>query len=560
MSRTRWLSLLGVIAFVLVSGLGSLGLVDYDEAVYAQVSHEMATRGDGLHPTLQGEGWYEKPPFIYWTQMAGYAALGKSVWAVRVLNALAALLGASFLVWTLGPLFGSVRVRWASIMFLTCAFVLGLSQITLTDMWLTTWLVLALGSTCRAIRPWERTGRVHRGWWASASCACGLAMLTKGAIGLVLPAGALFFYLVATRQLRFVRHMGLIAWGMLLSLAIGFSWYLLLGLTADGGFTFMGELFMEHHVGRFVRPMQGHRGPFFFYGPILAIGLIPWLPYALSGMGRAPRARLDQDAKQALRLFGSFAAVTFLFFSAAATKLPNYVAPVFPALCLFAAALLDDEHERATTNRPLRGWLYVAHVVALLVVASLAFAHRPLLERAQAQPHRKALAELPGLAEPFDAGVGPYLLGGVALLAAALVFWQWRTRRPQGVATVLALAATAMLAVCTHVLLPRFDRHFQAPLRDVARNAAAVTEREERVLLLGVRHRPSVLFYGSRDTTYVSIKHPQKLLDTLTDAWPRIGIVRTHEIDTLERVVQTEVLGSRGGWSLVRVAPPDESK
>ncbi len=560
MSRTVWLVLLGLVAVAMASGLGSLGLVDYDEAVYAQVSWEMAERGDLIHPTLQGEGWYEKPPFVYWTQIAGYAVLGKNEWAVRILNVLGALLGAVFLAWTVGASFGERRAQWASLMFLTSAFTLGLSQLALTDMWLTTWLVLAVGSTLRAIHPWEQGGKVHKGWWALASVACGLAMLTKGAIGLLLPAGALFFYLVATKRLHFIRQAGLIAWGLALAVGIGFSWYLLLGITAEGGFAFMGELFMEHHVGRFLNPMQGHKGSLFFYVPIVLLGLVPWLPYVLGGMNTKLRSRLNPDAQRTLLLFGIFAGLTFVFFSVAATKLPNYVAPVFPALSLFGAVLLDDERKHAERNESPRTWLYKGQILALLVVAALAMCHVSLTEWAQTDPHRRALRELPGLAQPFDAGAGPYALGGLAMLIAGLVYWLWKQIQPRMVAVVLALGSAAILATCAHMVFPRYDRHFQAPLRYLATHAATSTGPDERILMLGIRHRPSMLFYGTRGTEYFSVKHPEKLKAALAESAPRVGIVRTREEVQLVDVATVQRLQSSGGWSLVRVSSLPDTK
>ncbi len=81
-----WLAALGMLALY---GLGSIGVVDYDEAAYAEVARAMWKSGDWLVPLLCGEPFYEKPPLLYWTQALGYGLFGLGEAGARIGTALA---------------------------------------------------------------------------------------------------------------------------------------------------------------------------------------------------------------------------------------------------------------------------------------------------------------------------------------------------------------------------------------------------------------------------------------------------------------------------------------
>ena len=60
--KTAWL--FAALAALFLVRLGTVGLIDYDEAAYAQAAHEMWLRGDWLSPSLNGEPFFEKPPIL----------------------------------------------------------------------------------------------------------------------------------------------------------------------------------------------------------------------------------------------------------------------------------------------------------------------------------------------------------------------------------------------------------------------------------------------------------------------------------------------------------------
>ena len=84
-----WLVLLA--ALVAFGFQGTRGLSDPDEGRYCEVAREMLASGDFLHPQLEAQPHYTKPPMTYWSIAASLAALGHGEWACRLFQSLAYL-------------------------------------------------------------------------------------------------------------------------------------------------------------------------------------------------------------------------------------------------------------------------------------------------------------------------------------------------------------------------------------------------------------------------------------------------------------------------------------
>ena len=541
MRRSGFLLALGLVPLL---GLGALGLVDYDEAAYAEVGRAMLATGDWLVPKLCGHPWFEKPPLLYWTAAAGMKLLGVGPAGARLGTALAgALAPLALFGFARGPLgeraaFGGALALLASVEFA------GLARLAFTDMLLLLWFVLCLGALHRAFEARERSA----GWFAFACLAAALAVLTKGAIGVLLPGAAALVELGFRRRLRDALRPSWIALGVGIVAAVGCSWYLALGLTQPGGFGFMRALFLENHVGRFSRPMQGHGGSVLYYVPVLLIGLFPCSPLVPLAFARA-ELRADDERARFLRLFALFSAITFLFFSIAATKLANYILPAFPGLVLPVGALLA--RPRAPRDRALGlSWAVTLGLVAALVFAAglLPFVrpHLPALLGESAARH-------PALASPLELGPGS-TLAACALAAAALVAGlAWRARRPERALAALACGAIAFYSVLFQTVLPRVDAQIGAPLRRIAAHAAALTKPGESVLMLGLRHRPSVCFYGERPTHYTSESGGRWTeAAVFGDGRPRIGITGEPQLARFPQSARLEILERDGGYVLFR--------
>jgi 4-amino-4-deoxy-L-arabinose transferase-like glycosyltransferase len=322
--------------------LGGAGLVDPDEPYYAVPAMEMLKTGTWTVPIFRGQPWFDKPVLFYWMILAAFKAFGVSEWAARVGSALAGLAGVIALA-TLAPRAWRKRGAHllAAIVLATSLEYAFLSRSAVTDMTLTLFLTLGFLAVARYLE----TGGLAPAAWAGA--AFGLATMTKGPVGVLVPAIALAVYGLATRrrELLALRPLAVAAAGFT---ATALPWYAYMiaahrDLVID---VFLGE----GNLGRFVSPE--HRQIPLFYVVVLALGLLPWSAALPAGLVRAFRSYRRGDDRTGASPGPAFALAWFAavvgLFSLSASKLLTYVLPAFPA----AAFLIAEYWCEALAPRP----------------------------------------------------------------------------------------------------------------------------------------------------------------------------------------------------------------
>ncbi len=327
------LLLLGLCGILLLANLG-YPLVEPDETRYAQIAIEMVESGDWIVPTLQGEPYLDKPPLLYWTTSAAYSVFGQSPWSARLPNALAALLTvlATYLI---GRRVIGDRAAWmaALVLLLSAGFVLS-GRFLIMDGLLALFTTLGLVAAANGLKGGGRA----IWWWAVAGVACSLGLLVKGPIALVIcvPPILATNWLAQRNGLRRRDWMAL----LLPCLLIAVPWFaLVMSRQPD----FVGYFFWRHHIVRFWSAFN-HQEPWWFYLPVLAIGLFPGsllLPsvgYYL--FGRSSRSRGYRTA--GLGFFVLSGSWIVLFFSLSGCKSPAYMLPALPMICLAIGKMLDD--------------------------------------------------------------------------------------------------------------------------------------------------------------------------------------------------------------------------
>ena len=357
----RWPSVALVLLVPALLVWPSLGhpLFEPDEGRYAQIPREMLETGAWLVPTLQGEPYLDKPPLVYWLVKLAYLALGPTPAAARCVPALAVQLTV-LAVYAVGRRGVGERAALAAAFLLALApGFTGMGRLLLLDGVLTLWVTLSLLCGYEAVR----TGRLRWRWWLAAAAASGLGFLTKGPISEMLLFPPLFVAgFLNGGQARVGVRAGA-AFGLVVA-GVNLPWYV--GMTAVNP-RFAGHFFWDHNVMRFARPFD-HLQPAWYYLPVLAGGLLPALPAAVGYARRLVVGDRGVPVRSAAGGFwllaGSWCVV---FFTASGSKLPTYILPAFPALCL----ALGEFVARA-------GWLDSAKLRAaagVALVAALGFHH-----------------------------------------------------------------------------------------------------------------------------------------------------------------------------------------
>jgi len=413
--------LLAFLAVFSISILGTLGLrplYKADESRYAEIPREMVASGDWVTPRLNGLKYFEKPPLQYWATAAFFSAFGEHDWAARLWSALAAI-GGVLLVFVSGRrLFSSEAGVLGALVLAGCPLYVLLAQINTLDMALSFFLAAAIFAFA--------LGRYYLFW-----AACALAVLSKGLIGIVLPAGAIGLYILAKWDWSLLRRMKIFS-GSVIFLLIAAPWFILVSMR-NGEFAHF--FFIQEHFQRFTTKMHGRYQPMWFFIPILLAGLAPWLLPFFASMRNLFRKQQGFDPGLFLALW---CIVVFVFFSISDSKLPSYILPMFPAL-----ALLIGRWIAAAQPRRL---LVVQAVLAVVAAAAVA----------AAAPHF-----------PLGAEYLPWVIGAAALIAIGAAAGAWSAHRGRIALAVALLAlgsfACTLTALVAHrTLAPRYSFESQA--------------------------------------------------------------------------------------------------
>lgn len=327
-----WLVLLAIPGLLLYPCL-SFYLFEPDEGRYAQIPREMLTEGEWIIPTLQGEPYLDKPPLFYWLVMGSFSLFGYHEWAARLVPALA-VHGTILLTFFLGRRSLGDRPGFlgALVLALAPAFI-GMGRLLLLDGVFTFFVTLALFSALEALR--SSTFRVR--WWLLSALACGLGILTKGPVTLILLIPPLWLYRRLTETHAPLRWRDLGTYAAIV-LAVNLPWYLVACLRLPD---FAYHFFWEHNIVRFLQPFA-HNNPVWFYLPILLVGmlpatflLVPFVHFLTSADPETVRSR-----PPALGFFLLAAGWCVLFFTLSEGKLPTYILPALPPLCLAGGCFL----------------------------------------------------------------------------------------------------------------------------------------------------------------------------------------------------------------------------
>jgi len=210
----------------------------------------------------------------------------------------------------------------------------------------------------------QTTGRRGPQLWAWVWA--GLATLTKGPIGLVLPALVLGIMAIARGEWR--RWRPTVFVGPLLYAAIALPWYAI--ETARHGEVFLRQVVGYYLLTRFVGVVENQPGPWWYYVPVLVVGAFPWAAFLPSMVIYHLRRRHTLASQVIL----SWTGVILLFFSVAGTKLPNYVLPVYPLIAIGIARLsLDALDARSDDAVRLFGFAFVLMLAGVgLALSALA--------------------------------------------------------------------------------------------------------------------------------------------------------------------------------------------
>ena len=462
--------LLGATALLTLPNLGAPSLWDVDEGVNAGCTREMLESGSWVVPTFNAELRTAKPVMLYWIQRASYNAFGITEWSARFPAVLLGL-GTVLLVYELGRrMFDAGTGLLAGIILASAIEFCKLSHAATPDAPLIFFTTLALYLF------WRLHENGGRHWFAPCAVAAGLAVLTKGPVGVALPGAVILGTFLWNREAKRLLDWRLLA-GALAFLLVAAPWYGLVIAETRGAYL---AFFRNENANRFLNAMEGHRGPVVYYVGALVAFFAPWSVFLGGSLWYAVK-----ESSRPTRFLLVWFAAYLVFFSVAATKLPNYIAPLYPAVALLTARFLVRWREGAVAPA---AWVMPTASVGVGIVG-VVIAAALLVAGGIIPLDVKGLRVMPGLA-PWAALGGIFVAASVAMLAFLRA-----NNRPAFVRTV-ALAACLFVGLTAAFPVLVVDA-YKAP-RDLVRTSGADdTAREMRLASLDYT-QPSVTFYAGR--------------------------------------------------------------
>jgi 4-amino-4-deoxy-L-arabinose transferase-like glycosyltransferase len=324
-------------AFTFLAGLGRGAITDADEAFYAEAGREMVASGDWITPQYNYEPRFQKPILYYWLTAATYRLAGASEWAARLWSALS---GVGLVLVT-----AAAARRWydegvallAGAIVATSFGYYSIGRMALPDLPLTFFITAAIWLALVAMLddPRDQTR-----WVALSGLAAGFAFLTKGPVGLAIPAMVVLpIVLLERRSLNLT--LSQIGLALVLFTLVALPWYGV--MWQRHGAAYLEGFFVGDNVERFATDRFNDPRPWWFYGPVLLGGLLPWTPLAvvwISPVWRFITRRHDVGTIE-LRLV-LWAIIPLVFYSISIGKQPRYILPVLPPLAtLLAQSILE---------------------------------------------------------------------------------------------------------------------------------------------------------------------------------------------------------------------------
>ncbi|MBE9005249.1 glycosyltransferase family 39 protein [Fortiea sp. LEGE XX443] len=533
-----WLMLIGWIGYGW--NLGSVGLIDETEPLFAEASRQMFVTGDWITPFFNGATRFDKPALIYWCQAIAYAIIGVNEWAVRLPSAIAAIAVISLafytVYWHLAKQDTAEQVDRPTRRYLTAAIAsamialnpemivwgrTGVSDMLLTGCIASSLLCFFLGyaknkqgsreqgaeEKISLLSPNPSVSASHsllpNKWYLACYVLIAGAILTKGPVGIVLPGLVILAFLLYLGKLREVLREMRPLIGLLVIFALSAPWYVL--VIWRNGWNYINSFFGYHNIERFTEVVNGHQGPWYFYFLVVLLGFAPYsvyLPVAFARLKFWQRSQwLVQERSQQL---GLFACIWFFgvfgFFTIAVTKLPSYVLPLMPAAAILVALLWSDYFPApsASISRSpdnffrVSGW---ANVGFFAVLSAAIFHITQLLGNDQAAPNFRQNLQNSGLVQ---------LGGAICLLIAVSLAFLLLTRRWRGIIAGNLLGFTAFLIVVLMPAMFLMDQERQLPLKELAAVVAQVKQPNEELLMVGFK-KPSVVFYSHKQVNFIKL-------------------------------------------------------
>lgn len=447
-------------ALLFVPGLGAVHLFDWDEINFAEIAREMVVTGNWAQPQIDYLPFHEKPPLFIWMQALSMKLFGEGEFAARFPNALCGVL-TLLILYRIGE-----QLRGKSFGMLWPLAYIGsilphlYFRSGIIDPWFNLFIFLGLHAIITLVQcdpkrpPGTLNAREDKYAWL-AGLFLGLAVLTKGPVGVLIPGLTMLVYWVWGRFKPYLRwrRLGIIALATILTI----STWAVVDLLRHGP-EFM-EAFFWRQVAMLTTEDAGHGGFMGYHFVVLLLGCFPASVFALQELFSPTRSTV-KDENDHRRWMLILLWVVLILFSIVKTKIVHYSSMAYFPLTYLAALQL----ERIWKKRESFGWSRflvggIGSIIALLFIAV------PFLGM-NIEQLKPLFAQDPFALANLDADVrwtGLEVLAGALLLGALLTAkWFHKRQRAREAVVVLFGGSALFVTVALFFFINRIEGYSQA--------------------------------------------------------------------------------------------------
>jgi len=364
-----------LIVFCLIAflpGFFQIPPVDRDEARFAQATKQMVESGDYVDIRFQDEVRYKKPVGIYWLQATAVEAgraLGVShadttIWLYR-LPSLAGATSAVLLTYWAALAFVGRRAALLSALMMASAVVLGVEgRLAKTDAVLLACSVAAMGALARIYLVQRRTPQAAADWKQPAILwtAIAIGILIKGPMVPMFVALAVITLSILDRSARWLEALRPLS-GFIWLLLIVLPWFTAIALRS--GDNFFEQAVGHDMLGKVAGGQESHGAPPGYY--LLLYWVTFWPGSVLTGLAAPAAWRARREA--ATQFLFAWLIPSWLVFEAVPTKLPHYVMPLYPAIAILVAGVMESGNlvTARWLTRGTAGWFLFPGLLAIAV-------------------------------------------------------------------------------------------------------------------------------------------------------------------------------------------------
>ncbi|UNH26964.1 lipid IV(A) 4-amino-4-deoxy-L-arabinosyltransferase [Moellerella wisconsensis] len=341
---SKWLLLLIFVILTYFLPLNGRLLWQPDELRYAEISRELILSHNWVIPQLLDIRYFEKPVMGYWINAIFQVLFGESNLSVRLGVVFSTLISGLFIYLSAMLAWNNRRLAYNAVfIYLSTFIVFTIGTYNVLDPILTAFVTMMMfcfqwGLAARSIK--------HKlAAYLLLGVACGGGFLTKGFLAFLLPALIMGVAAIYYRQFKQVILFSLVSLFSACLVCLPWVW-----LIANQQPDYWNYFFWVEHIQRFMSDNAQNKSPFWFYIPILLVGLLPWLGYFFNALYRAFKN------KGINYYYLLWFILPFIFFSITKGKLLTYILPcIAPVSILIASYLESYLSQHKTTLIKLNG-------------------------------------------------------------------------------------------------------------------------------------------------------------------------------------------------------------